>query len=647
MKAGFALLLFTGALLAAATPTLADPPRADVIWARSTNGAPITLDGVLDEPAWAAAEVKVVRYGRVLNNGDPGSGSKEEGGLLTKDSTNATLKFLVVGNKLYLGAVLSDSSVGGGRDFNRFDGLLMSLKDHKSLGRPAPPAEYLYSFWYQDSANGNPQPNAAVPGKAPGFGGRWANPPWGSPRTQGQINAWNAVTRVRGVSNTDTLPFGTSVADTGYVVEMCFDVDSMGYDVTRPEGDILEWNISIYDTDWFWWKNLTRMASNRAWWQSPWGNAMWYSEVRIHARPDVTISSGPVPAIGPEVRIPNGASQATPTIDGFLNEAVWSSTTGIALRYGSEVLRNSYGNPLKWRTGYYQPEVNARRAAISDTANATIKWFFKGNTLYLGFDVNDEVVQSHPFFDRWDGFIITINDRVVRYRDRNLEVRRLGFHVGPTGQGVADDYLPFLRDTAMAAQFGLKLKPGTTVDTTGNDFDTGYTAELSLDLTSIGYPSGLGDGALHIGINMLDGDSYTPFTDSYAQHTWWGREREYECCPAFAYLDPSYTLPLDVGEESGTTTFALLGNRPNPFAKTTTIRFSMPVASDVTLDVYDLLGRRVARRALGVLAPGLASVSFAPRDRIPAGVYLYRLVMRAPHTGAPRAELSGRMTFLH
>jgi len=239
MKALVIVSLAAVACLAAGRAFAADPVREDVIWARSTNGAPITLDGVLDEPAWAQAESRVVRYGRVINNGVPGSGSKEEGGLLTMDSTFATIKFLVVGNQLYMGAVVSDSSVGGGRDFNRFDGFLMALKDHSSLGHPAPPAEYLYSWWYADSANGNPQPGYGTVGKSPGFGGRWATPPWGSARTAQQIAAWDARTRVRGVSNQDTIPSGASVADTGYVVEMRFDLGVMGYDVTQPAGDIV------------------------------------------------------------------------------------------------------------------------------------------------------------------------------------------------------------------------------------------------------------------------------------------------------------------------------------------------------------------------------------------------------------------------
>jgi hypothetical protein len=38
-------------------------PRQDIIWARSTAGETITLDGVLNEPAWAKAESLQVVYG--------------------------------------------------------------------------------------------------------------------------------------------------------------------------------------------------------------------------------------------------------------------------------------------------------------------------------------------------------------------------------------------------------------------------------------------------------------------------------------------------------------------------------------------------------------------------------------------------------
>ena len=65
-------------------------------------------------------------------------------------------RFLVKGNQLYLGVTVQDSSVGGSENFNRFDGLLMAIKDHTILGSNKPPAEYFYSWWYPDSLTPDP-----------------------------------------------------------------------------------------------------------------------------------------------------------------------------------------------------------------------------------------------------------------------------------------------------------------------------------------------------------------------------------------------------------------------------------------------------------------------------------------------------------
>jgi hypothetical protein len=627
--------MLTGALLVSALPAFAQPPRENVIWARSTNGAPITLDGVLNEPAWAAAESKVIRFGRGVDNGIPGSGYQFEGGIVPKDSTYATIKLLVVGNQLYMGAVVRDSTIGGSDAFNRMDGLLMAIKDHASAGRPAPPAEYLYSWWYQPPLS---IPDPKAPGLPPVFGGRWATPPWGSPRTPEQIAAWDAVTKVQGLTNSD------AVVDTSYTVEMRFDLTPMGYDVTVPAGDIIEWNISIYDCDWFW--PQTRFSGNRTWWQSPWGNAMWYDEVRIFSRPGVTITSGPVPVVGPEARVANAGGYPAPVIDGFLTEQVWSLAPSFDIRYGDDALRETYGNPLKWRAGQYQPAVNGGLASVDDPGDATVRWFFKEDTLFLGFDVRDQKVTSIPVVDRWDGFIVSINDRVVRWRDNNLESRRLAFRVGPDGLVKTEDWTDSLLALPNGGKIALRLKPGTTVDTTGSGSDTGYTAEFAINLTKLGYPPGRGDGALFIGIDYFDGDCYPDFLSSYGTRTWWGREYQGECCPVSAYMDPNLYITTGVGEpEPGAARFTLLGNSPNPFDESTTIHFRMAAPSRVTLEVYDVQGRLVSTRRLGVLPAGERSASVNRRG-LDTGVYVYRLRMAEPGSGALQAELSGKMMLL-
>jgi len=124
MKKTWTPWLSLALLLVVAAPALAQS-RPDAIWARSTAGAPITLDGVLDEPAWALAESTTIRFGP--DSGVPGSGYKFEAGSLPNDSTRAVLKFLTVGNQLYMSANVKDRSIGGSELFNRFDGLLMDL----------------------------------------------------------------------------------------------------------------------------------------------------------------------------------------------------------------------------------------------------------------------------------------------------------------------------------------------------------------------------------------------------------------------------------------------------------------------------------------------------------------------------------------
>ena len=632
MRPGLLAAAVVGVALAFAATAQAQ--RQDVIWARQAPGTVITLDGVLDEPAWAKAQVKQIRYG--VDNGIPGSGYKEEGGKLAKDSTFALLKFLVVGNQLFMGITVRDSSVGGGPDFNRFDGLLMSIKDHSSPNAPKPPTEYFYSWWYADTCDHDP---SAV-GKPPHFLGAFGYPTAPAtqcdPRTLAQVQAWDGVCKVQGISNSD------AVADTGYTIEMRFDLGVIGYDATKVAGDVIEFNISIYDTDWYWPIVLARFSSNRAWWQSPWGRDMWYDEVQIWTKPSVGLNTNPLPIVPHEVTLHQGAS--TIAVDGRLLEPVWATADSLRITYDDPVLRASYPGILQARAGQYQPTVNGGTSTVFNPGDATVKWFFLGDSLYLGFDVRDEVVQYVNLTDRWDGFIVSLNDRVGRGIDRNLAGRRITFHVGPGGTGVAEDYLLALRDTLNGAKFALALKPNTTVDTVGIDVDEGYTAKIKIDLTKLGYPHGLGDRVLWAGFDLLDGDSYIPSTLSYGTRTWWGRQYENECCPAYVLMAGGNVSAVpggDVRREG----FELLGNSPNPFSRTTLIGFALDRPSRVLIDVFDLAGRRVASQDLGLKTERVGQIPFA-QPGLRDGVYLYRLKAVDPSTGVTRAAGSGKMMVL-
>ena len=279
-----------------------------------------------------------------------------------------------------------------------------------------------------------------------------------------------------------------------------------------------------------------------------------------------------------------------------------------------------------------------------DPGDATIKMFTKDDTLYIGFDVRDQVVQYSSNFDRWDGAIVTLTDKVKRWDDHNLYTWRASFQVGPSGNFLAQDKMPYLMDTLLAVRGGLHLNPGTTVDTLGQQADNGYTAELAFDLTKFGYSHGLDDRMLYIGIDLLDGDSFTPFTDSYGTRTWWFRQYENDCCPAAAYMDPTNTT-VGVEPPAVPVDFAALGCVPNPFHSSTRIRYALPRAGDVTLEVYDVLGRLVSRQALGVQSAGEHDAVLG-RTGLSTSVYLYRLRFADPKSGALVASRAGKVMFL-
>ena len=78
--------------------------------------------------------------------------------------------------------------------------------------------------------------------------------------------------------------------------------------------------------------------------------------------------------------------------------------------------------------------------------------------------------------------------------------------------------------------------------------------------------------------------------------------------------------------------FVLQGNYPNPFNPMTTIRVDLPERAEVSVAVYDLLGREVMIVPARVLEAGASRSVEVDGTRLASGTYLYRLQARMEQT---------------
>jgi len=68
----------------------------------------------------------------------------------------------------------------------------------------------------------------------------------------------------------------------------------------------------------------------------------------------------------------------------------------------------------------------------------------------------------------------------------------------------------------------------------------------------------------------------------------------------------------------------LLGNYPNPFNPSTKIEFALPESGDVTLNIFNILGQKVATPFNGKLEAGVQSLPFNAAG-LSSGVYIYQI----------------------
>ena len=385
------------------------------------------------------------------------------------------------------------------------------------------------------------------------------------------------------------------------------------------------------------WKNSA--TSTETWWQGRWGNNYNQGVGYIAGAPGVTVSSGAVPEYNePEFRIPNANNTAAPTIDGVLDEEAWTNSKPIfTYNYqpdAEELLTDLPGVLAPYYMFYFHPDSNP----VIDPTEGRIHMFYRGSKLYIGLDTDDQAVNGIQGENGRDGFRLHIRslDSLQSGLQYSLETLRMDISIDSTGmpriENLPEEIIP-----GTNLNVAVSLKGSSTV-ADPNDIDTGYQIEVELDLADLGYAEDLNGQQVWLSTGFFDGDALQDDTQSTGWRTWILTERS-QGASLQGYFDPTIDLSVASEDDASEADFRSLGTAPNPASGVTQLRYELPRASEVTVEVFDVLGRRVQELKAGLQAEGLQSIEIDGAE-LGAGTYLYRVTMK------DGASVTGRMTIV-
>ena len=548
-------------------PGHVDPPYLQIQSAEH----PIVLDGKLDETDW----MRRFDYLIFRSNFTPGdveygvTGEVQVSGEY-EDTTTTIVKILHHGLDLYIALQSDDKYVSKWGASWEGDGLFMKIKDANGIDRE------IKLYFNASGTDPDIVHEEHVAGSSEGVAYKMPG----------------------------TIVNDTTQVDAGYTAELVIHLDVLGY--TDPYADIPVL-LNIFDPD-----GQTGNAGeewvigsyHKMWWGSEWG-------------PDMRMLRLADPPVKNAIQ-----TNETFVLDGELNEAFWDEAAYVAVGKGSNQSsggwRMQWGNPLN---------------EYEDLSTAIVKFAHNGTDLYVGVQSNDSsVCKWEPGWEA-DGLFLwmTIKGLIPGPAER-MEIKNMYFDNTEGAGAVFEVNGNVPSGSAEGASYE---PPETVTHTESNGPDNGYSMEVLVRTDYFGYSVG---DTVNLSVLMwdLDYSSADVFDENVSDYVpqWWGTQW---CDPNFEkyYLYRGVVLSektaVDSKAEPVTVAknYRLDQNYPNPFNPTTLIQYQLPKLTDVRIDVYNVLGGKVATLINGKMPAGVHSVTWDAKDMngniVSNGVYFYRI----------------------
>jgi uncharacterized protein YcfL len=574
-----AVTIASGTITVPAAATLFDDPASLIV--KNAATAP-TMDGKLDESDWNGAPALLFGKGSQLKKqagdrtvtGEADIKSAFDVNAVTyhlpnRDSSWTRVKFLRKGSDLFIGLQSNDKSIC---KFDwESDGMFLKLKN--SAG-----ADVEYKLYWQNTAASK-----------------------------------DSIKYEEGTPNTGSgagfLPVGSSVNDTsntdaGYTAEFKVKLGSLGYAAPLTAVQLA---MTIFDPDGYQHPmnayDSARGSYFKSWWGSEWGGTYrTLAFTKEYDNPDSVIAK---------------LSSAVIVMDGKLTEADWA--TANTLVFGPDNAPTA--GTEKTVTGSFDVkasfDVNGTiyRRPYKDTSFTKVKFLAQGDYLYLGIQSPDKSICK---FD-WeaDGLFLKIKNS----SGADVEYKLYWQNTGANKDTIR--YEEGLSNSGSGAGF---LLAGSTVNDTANT-DNGYSAELRLKLTALGFAPSANKVNLSVAMTIFDPDGYQHPMNAFDSargtyyKSWWGSEW------GGVYKNIAFPKTTGIaGLNEVPNSFGLEQNFPNPFNPSTMIRYALPMNTHVSLTVFDAMGREAATLVNTVQQAGTYAVSFdAGAAHLSSGIYFYRL----------------------